>query len=85
MAHAFEMSDVVPGAPPPPPPPLPPLTLSPDPAVSAQAKRATVAVKSSAGEATAAAKRKGRRATLLTGPLGLTEEAELKRKTLLGA
>ena len=61
-------------APPPPPPPAP-----------TQAQRVTTAVKGGAGEIAAAAKRKGRRATVATGPLGLTEEPELGRKTLLGA
>lgn len=79
MAHAFEMSDKGFGAPV--PPPLPP----PPPPAASQASRATAAVKGAAGEVTAAGKRKGRRATLLTGPLGLTSEAEIERKTLLGA
>lgn len=60
-------------APPPPPPP-----------VATTASRAATAVRGAGMEATAAAKRKGKRATMLTGPLGLTEEPELKRKTLLG-
>ena len=30
-------------------------------------------------------KRKGRRSTILTGPLGVEEEAETEKKTLLGS
>ena len=30
-------------------------------------------------------KRKGRRSTILTGPLGIEEEAEIQKKTLLGS
>ena len=30
-------------------------------------------------------KRKGRRSTILTGPLGVEEEAETEQKTLLGS
>ena len=29
-------------------------------------------------------RRKGRKSTILTGPLGIQEEAEVERKTLLG-
>jgi hypothetical protein len=30
-------------------------------------------------------KRKGRKSTILTGPLGIEEEAETEKKTLLGS
>ena len=30
-------------------------------------------------------KRKGRKSTILTGPLGIEEEAEVQKKTLLGS
>ena len=30
-------------------------------------------------------KRKGRKSTILTGPLGVEEEAEIQKKTLLGS
>ncbi len=77
MTHAFEMSDKVPGGA---PPPLPAL---PKPVV--QAQRTATASKRGSGEVTAASKRTGRAATLLTGPLGIEEEAGIKKKTLLGA
>ena len=63
------------------PPPLPPAP----PPVPTQAARAETAVKGAAGVTEAAKKRKGRTATLLTGPLGIEEEATTAKKTLLGA
>ena len=71
MAHAFE----------PPSMPKPPAIPPPPPLSEVR----TTASKAGAGELAAAKKRKGRSSTILTGPLGLTAEPELGRKTLLGA
>lgn len=79
MAHAFEISDKGFSAPKPPPLPAPP------PPVPTQAQRATAGARARAGEVASANKRVGARGQIRTGPLGLTEEAELGRKTLLGA
>lgn len=54
-----------------PPPPVPQVT---DPAVEDAARRARQAE----------GKRKGRRSTLLTGGQGVTEDANVAKKTLLG-
>ena len=62
-------------APPPPPPPQ-----APPPAYDDTERKEKVA----AEQAEIRRKRKGRSATILTGPQGLTEEETLQKKTLLG-
>ena len=61
----------------PPPPPVQPLPETPE--VSDEEK-ARIASEQAAMER----KRKGRRSTILTGPLGVEEEATVQKKTLLG-
>ena len=71
------MGFLMPKAPAPPPPPPPP---APPPAYDDEERKAKVA----AEQAEIKRKRKGRSATILTGPQGLTEEETLQKKTLLG-
>lgn len=64
--------------PPPPPPPPPPAPTRDDPAVEAARKRAVIAARNA----------RGRSATVLTGNrglTGLTSDAPVTKKTLLGA
>jgi len=64
-------------------PPLPPITpppAMPEPTVSQEEKN-----RIAAEQASIERKRKGRKSTILTGPLGDTEEAEIQKKTLLGS
>ena len=64
-------------------PPLPPVQPLPEPPsaeVSAEDK-ARIAAEQAAVER----KRKGRKSTILTSPLGVEEEAETENKTLLGS
>ena len=64
-------------------PPLPPVQPLPEPPsaeVSAEDK-ARIAAEQAAVER----KRKGRKSTILTSPLGVEEEAETQKKTLLGS
>tara|TARA_A100001388_G_scaffold182913_1_gene137111 strand:- start:288 stop:509 length:222 start_codon:yes stop_codon:yes gene_type:complete len=61
-------------------PPVQPLPTPPTPEVS-QEEKDRIAAEQAALER----KRKGRKSTILTGPLGDTEEAETEKKTLLGA
>ena len=64
-------------------PPLPPITpppAIPEPTVSQEEKD-----RIAAEQAKLERKRKGRKSTILTGPLGDTEEAEIQKKTLLGS
>jgi hypothetical protein len=64
-------------------PPLPPVQPLPEPPsaeVSAEDK-AIIAEEQAAVER----KRKGRKSTILTSPLGVEEEAETQKKTLLGS
>ena len=64
-------------------PPLPPITpppAMPEPTVSQEEKD-----RIAAEQAKIERKRKGRKSTILTGPLGDTEEAETEQKTLLGS
>ena len=64
-------------------PPLPPVQPLPEPPsteVSAEEKE-----RIAAEQAAIERKRKGRKSTILTGPLGVEEEAEVQKKTLLGS
>jgi len=61
----------------PPPPPVQPL---PEPPEVSEEEKARIAQEQAAMER----KRKGRRSTILTGPLGVEEEATVEKKTLLG-
>ncbi len=69
------------------PPVTPPVTPPPEREDSAQAsRRATAALSNTAsGVAVDRVGRRGRSGTILTGPLGVLEEPELGRKTLLGS
>tara|TARA_R100000005_G_C4847564_1_gene115681 strand:- start:317 stop:538 length:222 start_codon:yes stop_codon:yes gene_type:complete len=60
-------------------PPVQPLPTPPSTELSAEEKD-RIAAEQRAMER----KRKGRKSTILTGPLGDTEEAETEKKTLLG-
>ena len=64
-------------------PPLPPVQPLPTPPSTelSQEEKDRIAADQRAMER----KRKGRRSTILTGPLGDTEEAETEKKTLLGS
>ena len=64
-------------------PPLPPVQPLPEPPsseVSAEDKE-----RIAAEQAAVERKRKGRKSTILTSPLGVEEEAETQKKTLLGS
>ena len=64
-------------------PPLPPVQPLPEPPaaeVSFEDKEA-IAKEQAAVER----KRRGRKSTILTSPLGIEEEAEVQKKTLLGS
>jgi len=63
-------------------PSLPPVQPAPEPPsaeLSAEEKE-----RIASEQAAVERRRKGRRSTILTGPLGVEEEAEVGRKTLLG-
>jgi len=60
-------------------PPVQPLPTPPSSEIS-QEEKDRIAAEQAAIER----KRKGRKSTILTGPLGDTEEAETEKKTLLG-
>ena len=64
-------------------PPLPPVEPMPEPpsAELSQEEKDRIAAEQRDIER----KRKGRRSTILTGPLGVEEEAETEQKTLLGS
>jgi len=64
-------------------PPLPPVQPAPPPPSSelSQEEKDKIA----AEQAKIARKRKGRSSTILTGPLGIEEEAETEDKNLLGS
>ena len=64
----------------PPLPPVAPLPPPPSSEVSAEDK-ARIAAEQAAVER----KRKGRKSTILTSPLGVEDEAETQKKTLLGS
>ena len=68
-------SPKMPALPPPPPPPEPPVSE-----LSAEEKERIKKEQDAIRR-----KRKGRRETILTGPLGVEEEAETEQKTLLGS
>jgi len=64
-------------------PPLPPVQPLPEPPkaeVSAEEKE-----RIAAEQAAVERKRRGRKSTILTSPLGVEEEAEVQKKTLLGS
>ena len=63
----------------PPLPPVQPLPPAPSAELSQEEKD-----KIAAEQAEIERKRKGRRSTILTSPLGITEEATVEKKTLLG-
>jgi hypothetical protein len=65
----------------PPPPPPPPVEVPAAPPT--QASEAVKSVRK--GEKKAAAQLQGRKSTILTGPRGLMAEADIGRKSLLGA
>ena len=64
----------------PPLPPVQPLPETPSTEVSQEEKD-----RIAAEQRTIERKRKGRKSTILTGPLGVEEEAETEQKTLLGS
>ena len=64
----------------PPLPPVQPLPVAPSTEVSAEEKE-----RIAAEQAAIERKRKGRKSTILTSPLGIEEEAETEKKTLLGS
>ena len=65
------------------PPPPPPAPVAPP---SAPPTQATAAVKAARkNEKVAAANLQGRKSTILTGPRGLMAEADIQKKSLLGA
>ena len=64
----------------PPLPPVQPLPTPPSTEVSAEEKE-----RIAAEQAAIERKRKGRKSTILTGPLGEMNEAETEKKTLLGS
>jgi hypothetical protein len=61
-------------------PPVAPAPTPPTPEIS-QADKEVVAAEQTAIER----KRKGRKSTILTGPLGDISDAEIQKKTLLGS
>ena len=67
-----------PSMPPLPPPPEP---IEPPKAEVSQEEKDRIASEQAAIER----KRKGKKSTILTGPLGIEEEAETEKKTLLGS
>jgi hypothetical protein len=64
-------------------PALPPVQPLPEPPSTelSQEEKDRIAAEQAALER----KRKGRKSTILTGPLGVEEEAEVQKKTLLGS
>ena len=61
-------------------PPVQPLPAAPSTELSQEEKD-----RIAAEQAKIERKRKGRKSTILTGPLGVEEEAEVQKKTLLGS
>mgnify|MGYP003143080526 CR=1 FL=1 len=64
-------------------PPLPPVQPLPEPPSSELSQKEKDAI--AAEQAAIERKRRGRKSTILTGPLGIEEEAETEQKTLLGS
>ena len=64
-------------------PPLPPVQPAPPPPPSEVSQEEKDAI--AAEQRKLARKRKGRKSTILTSPLGIEEEAETEDKTLLGS
>jgi len=64
----------------PPPPPVQPLPEPPSAELSQEEKDRIAAEQREIER-----KRRGRKSTILTGPLGVEEEAETEKKTLLGS
>ena len=64
-------------------PPMPPVQPAPPPPPSEVSQEEKDAI--AAEQRKLARKRKGRKSTILTGPLGVEEEAETENKTLLGS
>ena len=63
-------------------PPLPPVQPAPPPPSSEVSQEEKDAI--AAEQRSMERKRKGRKSTILTGPLGVEDEAETENKTLLG-
>ena len=61
-------------------PPVQPLPAAPSTELSQEEKD-----RIAAEQAEIERKRRGRKSTILTGPLGVEEEAEVQKKTLLGS
>jgi hypothetical protein len=66
-------------------PPLPPVQPLPEPPSSELSRKKKKMTGLQQSKAAMERKRKGRRSTILTGPLGVEEEAETEQKTLLGS
>ena len=64
-------------------PPLPPVQPAPPPPPSEASEEEKEAI--AAEQRKIERKRKGRKSTILTGPLGVEEKAETEEKTLLGS
>jgi len=64
-------------------PPLPPVQPAPPPPSSEVSQEEKNRIASE--QAKMERKRKGRKSTILTGPLGVEDEAETENKTLLGS
>ena len=64
-------------------PPLPPVQPAPPPPSSEVSQEEKDAI--AAEQAAVERKRRGRKSTILTSPLGIEEEAETENKTLLGS
>ena len=64
-------------------PPLPPVQPAPPPPPSEVSQEEKDAI--AAEQRKLERKRKGRKSTILTSPLGVEEEAETEKKTLLGS
>jgi hypothetical protein len=63
-------------------PPLPPVQPAPEAPSAELSPEEKEKVRSE--QAAVERKRRGRKSTILTGPLGIEEEAEIQKKTLLG-